>query len=575
MSTLNPTDLLLVEREGVQYKMQAGDMDLGPTGVLEAPVEVLTPLNGAGLGPGVPYNPISSPITAVDGNNITCSDGTELANMVGPISMTDENGDLVTPQTSEITSASGTAPAITLTFADSTDLEYFQPGDVVQSDWDQRYVWSDYLVDPGTEDVENPERAFNGDLTNAASSGAYPSGTESMLTFTLPDGLVFDGKIEANLSQGGSPTYFAIRTDKGDYPVSVTSARTWYDISAAFNLGSSNYFTVVHDNVSLHGTGLAGVRIDGLLLVDEGVEDTAGVKVISTDLVNNTMVVDGGNWGAYNDSQVWSAALTSTGGWLGAGTPDKAFDGDTDSFADSDSSGWVLDLSAHTFGTGEHTIELRSGGASAGGITVNNSTALISNGGAGAAIWTGTHTGELIGIESEAGSISLYYLKIDGKLLVDTGVSGLNNSVSLPTLQASATDVVGVDGNTLQLDGVSGPWRPSLHIKGASISSAAPSPDSIVFTSSNGGTTAVTGTDATLSSRVWTLEKSSSQTGPWAVVGEYTDLDANASQDGATPWTTTKPALEANTYYQVKVRYTSSNASSIQSIYSTFKTGDA
>ena len=127
MSTLNPTDLLLVEREGVQYKMQAGDMDLGPTGVLEAPVEVLTPLNGAGLGPGVPYNPISSPITAVDGNNITCSDGTELANMVGPISMTDENGDLVTPQTSEITSASGTAPAITLTFADSTDLEYFQP----------------------------------------------------------------------------------------------------------------------------------------------------------------------------------------------------------------------------------------------------------------------------------------------------------------------------------------------------------------------------------------------------------------------------------------------------------------
>jgi hypothetical protein len=90
----------------------------------------------------------------------------------------------------------------------------------------------------------------------------------------------------------------------------------------------------------------------------------------------------------------------------------------------------------------------------------------------------------------------------------------------------------------------------------------------------NGGTTAVTGTDATLASRVWTLQKSSAQTGPWTTVGEYTDLEANASQNGSTPWTG-KPTLEENMYYKVKVKYTSDNANSVESVFNTFQTGDA
>ena len=66
MSTLNDTDLFVVEREGVQYKVEAVDVVADPiTGAFEAPVEVLTPLNGAGIGAGVPYTPISSPITTV------------------------------------------------------------------------------------------------------------------------------------------------------------------------------------------------------------------------------------------------------------------------------------------------------------------------------------------------------------------------------------------------------------------------------------------------------------------------------------------------------------------------------
>ena len=65
MSTLNDTDLFSIERDGVKYKVEAQYISTGASGAFDAPVEVLTPLNGAGLGPGLPYNPISSPIVTV------------------------------------------------------------------------------------------------------------------------------------------------------------------------------------------------------------------------------------------------------------------------------------------------------------------------------------------------------------------------------------------------------------------------------------------------------------------------------------------------------------------------------
>ena len=65
MSTLQDTDLFVVERSGVNYKGEAKDVNTGPTGSIETPVAVLTPLNGAGTNAGQPYNPLSTAITAV------------------------------------------------------------------------------------------------------------------------------------------------------------------------------------------------------------------------------------------------------------------------------------------------------------------------------------------------------------------------------------------------------------------------------------------------------------------------------------------------------------------------------
>jgi len=101
-----------------------------------------------------------------------------------------------------------------------------------------------------------------------------------------------------------------------------------------------------------------------------------------------------------------------------------------------------------------------------------------------------------------------------------------------------------------------------------------PSPTEIVFTSQNANTTPVSATDATVAFRKWTLETRASSSDPWTLVVESDDYDIVASQDGSTPWSAS-PTLQPNTSYRVKVSYHSSNAETIESVYSTFETGPA
>ena len=156
---------------------------------------------------------------------------------------------------------------------------------------------------------------------------------------------------------------------------------------------------------------------------------------------------------------------------------------------------------------------------------------------------------------------------------VDSSSFSAGQIVTGPTLDTVSNNVTGQSGNTLTVSDTTGDWRAGLFAEGATITRAGPAPSSIVFTSMNGGTTPVTGLDSTLGRRLWTLESSNSASGPWTEVGVYPDTAANASQDGATPWG--NPTLDANTFYQVKVKYESANADPVESIYNTFRTGDA
>jgi hypothetical protein len=74
-----------------------------------------------------------------------------------------------------------------------------------------------------------------------------------------------------------------------------------------------------------------------------------------------------------------------------------------------------------------------------------------------------------------------------------------------------------------------------------------------------------------LTTRTWTWQVSNLATGPWTDFAVRVDLPG---QDGATALVD-RPTLEPKKFYQVKVRYDSSNANSVVSAFNTFKTGDA
>ena len=101
-----------------------------------------------------------------------------------------------------------------------------------------------------------------------------------------------------------------------------------------------------------------------------------------------------------------------------------------------------------------------------------------------------------------------------------------------------------------------------------------PSPSDVEFTSKNAGNAAVTATDATVAFRKWTLETKASSLDPWTVVITADDYDIVASQDGSTPWSGA-PALQPNTLYRIKVSYHSTDAEEVESVYTTFETGPA
>ena len=151
---------------------------------------------------------------------------------------------------------------------------------------------------------------------------------------------------------------------------------------------------------------------------------------------SNTPISAGSqNSSAYFMSQTWSNGLTGLSG-SNITNPSNAFNGSESGYADS-TAGFTLDLSGYTFGAGTHTIELKSGGASS--FTVNGSTSLSTTGSSGAIVWTGTHVGELTSLVSSATGASLYYLKIDGKFVVDSGTSVTNVPSIASTCRANQT----------------------------------------------------------------------------------------------------------------------------------------
>jgi|5_EtaG_2_1085323.scaffolds.fasta_scaffold13191_2 hypothetical protein len=155
---------------------------------------------------------------------------------------------------------------------------------------------------------------------------------------------------------------------------------------------------------------------------------------------------------------------------------------------------------------------------------------------------------------------------------LSTGGTWSNGGTLTKTVPlATAGSLLDRSGNTLYFNNVSNTFYVGSYLRGAQVTHLAPSASSIVFTTSNGSTTAYSGVDSSLSSRIWEVSTGSSATGPWSTPTLYTDTgNVITTQDGATAWA--NPTLANDTFFRVKVTYTSANAAQSSSGYHYFKT---
>ena len=513
---------------------------------------------------------------------LTLEGSTDLAQMaLGPAVMTDGvlggSGYSQTPYTlttTDITSVSGTAPAITLAFpgdvSTNPDLRYFQVNDVLkgleQQDW----------AATGTSSNWAPSApiayAFDGDESLAA----YPN-PETTGSYTFATPLSYSSQVEilcmASVQQ--DPEF---KVNGQLVSLVPSDGKIWRDVTSILDAtgGTFQSFTTSYSSNNWL-TYIWAIRVDGIVLQNGGT--STAVKVVSTDLAANTMTVDGGEWSVdINNSQVWTSNLSVATGIFDmyAG---QAFNNDPTNYARSTDDSVVMTLDINPPLNVSSSIEVKPGvGTSFEFVATVNGYDVTTTG----ALGTFSNTGSLSKVtikNLDPGRTSLEYIKVDGKTLVDTGVGG-DPRVEFQS-PGGTGDIVEINtsDNTMLLSNSNNRWisnnkaDTAFSVAAGSLANPpAPNYLDITFTSMNAGTTPFTGVDATLSSRTWTLETAPDKAGPWTLVDTYEEFDMTASQDGATEWTTGKPVLLQSTWYRVKVTYNSTAAESVESVYHTFKT---
>ena len=213
LSTLNDTDLFVVERSGTLYKVAASDAELGPNGSTSTPVSVLTPVNGSGLNDGQSINPLSSSITnvATSGNVALSSD--------------------------------------TITSFTETTITY-----------------SDYIDSEFTDNVA--QAFFNGNLTSTAKP-TLDTGYKFLLF--VASGLNLSPQTKLSLYFGGENRDVTVKvswTDQSSntYTKSIGTSAGWIDFTE-FG-GVNKTINHVEAKVSFGQSACWAMAIDGVTLVD-------------------------------------------------------------------------------------------------------------------------------------------------------------------------------------------------------------------------------------------------------------------------------------------------------------------
>ena len=206
------------------------------------------------------------------------------------------------------------------------DLQYFKAGDVVQSINNSTDEWSNYISVGSGPPAITPKAGFNGD----PNSGADSQGENNYIQWSPPEiKNVINFKIRcrrANLTPGG--INFTI-SGQGLQTTVIPSADIVNLISIPTTGAPITNVQVASDDPTKQSAGISQIYINGKELIDKSAGLGNDVSIISTDLVNNTMVVDGGQWDTSNRSEVWSTGASVTIGQADTGgvIPQNAFDG--------------------------------------------------------------------------------------------------------------------------------------------------------------------------------------------------------------------------------------------------------
>ena len=191
--------------------------------------------------------------------------------------------------------------SIVLTFEDGTNLDKFPVGTVVQSDPTAIYcVPQQYYYDPPA----NPLPATTGVWK------VLPSFTITINSQSSQAGLWASNSPTSEWVRVGSFASYHINS-----PVTID-----YDFAMAV-FGAATLFTYKYWLITTEQLYSGTVTTDCSL---------AGVEVTDdSDIGNNKLTVDGGEWGGYNTSQNWTTNIVSTLNSDPSRALDKAFDGNS------------------------------------------------------------------------------------------------------------------------------------------------------------------------------------------------------------------------------------------------------
>ena len=452
-----------------------------------------------------------------------------------------------------LVASAGNYTVLTFTGDASTnsDLQYFKKDDVVGGALLPATNYSQYC-DRYAIEPSIIARGFNGDTISGVYYANDGVGTEKIVSVTsipnLPKGApvkVYAAWSNSSASGAGSGNTVLPLTDlyikfNNDAPFQPQAGAGSVQPELDSVVAADGTFTieVVTNNgggpVGWNYSGFYAIEVDGIVLTDNTEQGTP-VRVISTDLANNTMTVDGGEWSPGStplwQSKTWSSQWNPLA--VSGGTDVKGcFDGSKD-FAPSaiPSSEWTVDFDYPVTNKVVLGIGIGQYGSSTT-VTVKGATDVPKSKAIGTIDdtfmeWTAAELGGIfkgLKLEGNAGEDATPYfgwIEIDGNLLADPAPTTGANHVEYQTNGGEGEIVsVNTDDNTLLIADTGdrdNRWIKGFSVAGPSIIDSPLLTNDVELRVSDFATTPP-GAD-TLKEIIWSIngvEYSANTTNPWS-----------------------------------------------------------